>query len=71
MRDTNREVPIFAEMTKKRNDIVDNILGGSRTIDTVEEFEEILKTERENPLLLRTFGDFLVSNSMFDEAASA
>ena len=58
-------------LTKKRDDIVSSILDGSHTIDTIEEFKEILKTEREDPSLLRAYGDFLVHDTMFNEAARA
>ena len=62
---------MFDELTEKHNDVVNSILDGSRTIDTLEEFREILKTDPENPSLLRVYGDFLVRHTMFDEAARA
>jgi CRP-like cAMP-binding protein len=60
---------MFDDLTEKRDDIVSSILDGSRTVNTVEEFEEILQTDPENPSLLRAYADFLVGNTMFDEAA--
>jgi len=62
---------MFDDLTKKGDDIVSSILDETHTIDTIEEFKEILKTEQENPLLLRAYGNFLVRNTMFDEAAHA
>ncbi|MBW2636403.1 MAG: hypothetical protein JRC86_02555 [Deltaproteobacteria bacterium] len=60
---------MFDDLTEKHDDIVSGILDGSRTIDTVEEFEAILQTDPENPSLLRAYADFLVGDTMFDEAA--
>lgn len=60
---------MFDDLTEKRDKIVSSILDGSRTIDTDEEFQAILQTDPENPELLRAYGDFLVGNTMFDEAA--
>jgi len=60
---------MFDDLTEKRDDIISSILDGSRTIGTVEEFEAILQTDPENSSLLRAYGDFLVGERMFDEAA--
>ena len=64
-------VRMFDELTEKSNDVVNSILDGSGTVDTLEEFKEILKTDPENPSLLRAYGDFLVRDTVFDEAAHA
>jgi CRP-like cAMP-binding protein len=61
---------MFDDLTEKRDDIVSSILDGSRTINTAEEFRTILQADPENPSLLRAYGDFLVGETMFDEAAS-
>jgi CRP-like cAMP-binding protein len=60
---------MFDDLTEKRDDIVSSILDGSHTVNTVEEFEDILQANPENPLLLRAYADFLVGETMFDEAA--
>jgi CRP-like cAMP-binding protein len=60
---------MFNDLTEKRDDIVSSILDGSHTVNTVEEFEDILQANPENPLLLRAYADFLVGETMFDEAA--
>ena len=59
------------ELTEKSNDVVSSVLDGSRIIDTLEEFKEIIETDPENPSLLLVYGDFLVRGTMFDEAARA
>jgi CRP-like cAMP-binding protein len=60
---------MFDDLTEKRDDIVSSIVDGSRTVDTVEEFKAILQTDPENASLLRAYADFLVGETMFDEAA--
>lgn len=60
---------MFEDLTEKNDDIVGSIVDGSHAVETIEEFKEILQTDPENPSLLRTYGDFLVGSSMFDEAA--
>ena len=62
---------MFDKPTKEHSDVVSSILDGSRTIDGLEEFKEILGTDPENPSLLRVYGDFLVRDKMFDEGARA
>jgi len=62
---------MFDKPTKEHSDVVSSILDGSRTIDGLEEFKEILGTDPENPSLLRVYGDFLVRDKMLDEGARA
>jgi hypothetical protein len=57
--------------TETHDEIVRSILDGSYGVDSIDEFKEILKTAPDNPLLFRAYGDVLVHNDMYDDAADA
>ncbi len=56
---------------KKRNSIVSRIIDGSVTIDSVKDFENLLKAFPEDPWLHRFFADLLEREKSFYAAADA
>ena len=59
------------DRTKKRNSIVSRIIDGSVTIDSVIEFENLLKAFPNDPWLHRFFADLLERDKSFYAAADA
>lgn len=51
--------------------IVRNIIDGSLTIDSISEFESILKIFPNNPALQSVYADLLIKNNLIDAAAKA
>ena len=70
----NRE---FAMAVRQRAKIFDQvsiaaqIIDGSIQIDSIEEFNDILKLFPTDPALLRAYGDLLVKKQRLDEAAGS
>jgi CRP-like cAMP-binding protein len=56
-------------MDNKKANIVEQITGGFINIDSVEEFEGLLKDFPEDPALHRVYADLLVKKNSSDEAA--
>ena len=52
----------------KQSSIIDRFIDGSITIDSIREFEQILKILPENPVLRKTFADLLVRKESLDAA---
>ncbi|MGD8979985.1 MAG: PilZ domain-containing protein [Desulfobacterales bacterium] len=59
------------DRTKKRNSIVRRIIDGSVTIDSIKDFENLLKAFPNDPWLHRFFADFLEREKSFYAAADA
>jgi CRP-like cAMP-binding protein len=59
------------DRTKKRNRIVNRIIDGSVTIDSVKEFENLLKAFPNDPWLHRFFAEHLERDKSFYAAADA
>jgi len=59
------------DRTTKRNSIVSRIIDGSVTIDSVKDFENLLKAFPKNPWLHRFFADLLGRDKSFYAAADA
>jgi CRP-like cAMP-binding protein len=59
------------DRTKKRNSIVSRIIDGSVTIDSIKDFENLLKAFPNDPWLHRFFADFLEREKSFYAAADA
>jgi len=59
------------DRTIKRNSIVNRIIDGSVTIDSVKDFEKLLKAFPNDPWLHRFFADLLVREKSFYAAADA
>ena len=51
--------------------IMQRVLDGTLAVDSVEEFDEILKIYPDDPLLQRKYADLLMDKSMLDEAQEA
>ena len=56
-------------MDNQKTDIVEQITKDFINIDSVEEFEELLKDFTEDPALYRVYADLLVKKNSSDEAA--
>ena len=59
------------DRTKKQNRIVSRIIDGSVTIDSVKDFENLLKAFPNDPWLHRFFADLLEREKSFYAAADA
>ncbi len=59
------------DRAKKRNSIVSHIIDGSVTIDSVKDFENLLKAFPDDPWLHRFFADLLEREKSFYAAADA
>ncbi|GMQ79845.1 MAG: hypothetical protein BMS9Abin03_287 [Thermodesulfobacteriota bacterium] len=59
------------DRTKKQSSIVNRIIDGSVMIDSVKDFENLLKAFPSDPWLHRFFGDFLDRDKSFYAAADA
>ena len=51
--------------------VMQRVLDGTLAVDSVEEFDEILKIYPDDPLLQRKYADLLMDKSMLDEAQVA
>ena len=51
--------------------IMQRILDGTLTIESIEEFREVLDIYPEDPILRRKFADLLLEKSQLDQAISA
>lgn len=52
----------------RQSSIINRFIDGSITIDSIKEFEQILKILPENPVLRKTFADLLVRKKLLDAA---
>lgn len=50
--------------------IVNSIIDGSASIDSIDEFKNILQTAHDDPALLKIYADLLVQKEMYDDAAN-
>jgi CRP-like cAMP-binding protein len=61
----------LVESNNIHRSIVRNIIDGSITIDSISEFESILKIFPNNPALQSVYADLLINNNLIDAAAKA
>lgn len=50
--------------------IVNSIIGGSMSLDSIDEFKNILQSAHDDPALLKIYADLLVQKEMYDDAAN-
>jgi len=61
----------LVELNNRHRSIVRNIIDGSITIDSISEFESILKIFPNNPALQSVYANLLIKNNSIDAAAKA
>jgi CRP-like cAMP-binding protein len=50
--------------------VVNSIIDGSTSIDSIDEFKNILETAHDDPALLNIYADLLVEKELYDDAAN-
>jgi len=50
--------------------VINSIIDGSTSIDSIDEFKTILQTAHDDPALLKIYADLLVQKEMYDDAAN-
>ena len=50
--------------------VVNSIIDGSTSIDSIDEFKNILQTAHDDPALLKIYADLLIQKKMYDDAAN-